>query len=76
MRLPNERGELGRYDELCETICQMSCADAVCVVVLNGPNGSGFSVSGQSQEAISYLLDALLVHLQKIQEQKKGIPNN
>ena len=45
MRIPNEQGELGKYDDVCERVCAETKAQGVCVIVIRGHKGSGFSMS-------------------------------
>lgn len=48
MRMPNERGETGNYDDEAEEIVQKVSADTVVLMVLGGEKGNGFSVSSRS----------------------------
>jgi hypothetical protein len=59
MEVPNERGEVGRYDEVTERLlkeCQASC---VAALIFNGKNGSGFSVATTDMALMKRLPDML-----------------
>lgn len=45
MRVPNEQGNLGRYDEECTKLIKEFEARGVLLIVLDGKRGTGFSMS-------------------------------
>jgi hypothetical protein len=56
MRIPNEQGDLGRFDAESEALQKRLNAVGVAIVVIEGSSGSGFSISIHSDPLA---LDAL-----------------
>jgi hypothetical protein len=62
----------GKYDALCTYVREQANAEAALVLILNGEQGSGFSIQGHLG-ALLALADVLETHvLKKVREQLKA----
>ena len=76
MRIPNEQGEVGKYDKECEEVFHSNKADAAIVIVLGGERGSGFSVT-LTHSGLAYQLPDVLERMaQDIRTQLQGQANS
>jgi hypothetical protein len=63
-RIPNEQGELGRYDEITERMLKEVQASCVAALIVGGKHGSGFSVAITDRNLLAQLPD-MLEHMAK-----------
>ena len=63
MRIPNEAGSFGKYDERCEQVLLVTKAKAAVLIIINGDRGSGFSVSFREHDAGTMLAVASMMDL-------------
>ena len=76
MRIPNERGEVGKYDAECEQVFQTTLANGVVLIVLGGEHGSGFSVTLRDPQLAYGLPDILESMAKSIRAQLHGQKNS
>jgi hypothetical protein len=75
MRIPNEAGQLGRYDTECESLLMELQAHAAVVMIIGGVKGGGFSVSTRDPR-LTLFLPALLEDMaRKIRAQNAQTPD-
>jgi len=54
----------GKYDDVCTTARQMAGAEVALVVIINGKQGSGFSMQGDAHALLGHLdVAELLEHV-------------
>jgi len=70
MRFPNEAGNLGKYDEVCEEVMAKTEAATVLVIVLGGNKGAGFSVSTSHPRNLIHLPEVLELVARNIRAQQ------
>jgi len=76
MRVPNERGDLGKYDAVSEKAMIETQAHLVALFVLGGKEGSGFSVSTFDQALVKELPAMLEDAAKQIRSQIEGAKNS
>jgi hypothetical protein len=77
MRLPNEQGGMGKYDGTCESVSiALGVPDAVLLIVLNGPQGSGFSLTTKSLAFTKDIPAILRAIADGIEEQNRQAGSN
>jgi hypothetical protein len=72
MRIPNEKGQLGKYDAQAERILVDTCASAVALIVVGGRHGHGFSISTTHPKLTAMLPDLLEAMAADLREQNKA----
>lgn len=73
---PNERGDLGKYDEVSEIALKQTEAQCVAMLVLCGNQGSGFSVSCRSPGLLEQLPEMLEHMAANMRKQMQGAANS
>ena len=76
MRLPDEQGNLGKYDNAAEVALFSTGAKLVLMMVIDGSEGDGFSVSGSDPRLLHEIPSILRDVASKIEEQMKSVPRN
>ena len=76
MRLPNQSGNLGRYDDQCEKVLEEVHAQAVVLLVFSGDKGSGFSVATTDTRILAALPDLLTSVASDIATQNRATRGN
>lgn len=76
MRIPNEEGNLGKYDSLCETALLSTQAQCVAMLIVGGFRGNGFSVSTRDPNLLRTLPALLRATANNIEAQQKGASNS
>lgn len=76
MRIPNEKGQLGKYDEQTVRVLRETKAAAAAVIVIGGNHGSGFSFSCIDPKLVMMLPDLLEEIAADMREQNKAASNS
>jgi len=63
----------GRYDEVCTTVRQVTGAETCVVLIINGNNGSGFSVQTQNPARLERLPAVLREMAAQLERGQKGV---
>ena len=64
IRMPNERGDLGKYDAIADMALREAQAPLVALLVIQGHQGSGFSVATVDPN-LQRMLPDMLEHMAK-----------
>jgi hypothetical protein len=73
VRIPNEDGYLGRYDDIAEKVCRETEAMGAAVLIIGGKQGNGgFSVAVADRAIYELLPDMLESMARNIRAQLKG----
>lgn len=76
MRVPNEKGEMGRFDAECEAICRKYDALATLLIVLTGDGKDGFSVTVRDPDLAAKVPRILRGVADDIENQSKAAKKN